>query len=150
MACRTERNAAVVDLQVRRLTAINEMSLIVGLVLLTAGTFLGAVWANESWGRYWGWDPKETWALITMMVYAFILHARLVPGLRRGGVYLFNVMSIMGLGAVLMTFFGVNYYLSGMHSYGGDSAPPALYIIWVVYGLATVVALLAWRKRVEH
>lgn len=147
MACRTERNAAVVDLQVRRLTVINEMSLIVGLVLLTAGTFLGAVWANESWGRYWGWDPKETWALITMMVYAFILHARFVPGLRRGGVYLFNVMSVMGLGSVLMTFFGVNYYLSGMHSYGGDSAPPALHIIWVAYVVAAVIAVLAWRKR---
>lgn len=147
LACKTARNAGRLDAQIRELTIINEMALTVGLVLLTAGTFLGAVWANESWGRYWGWDPKETWALITMIVYAFIIHARFVPVIRRGGDYLFNLMTVIGLGAVLMTFFGVNYYLSGMHSYGADSAPPALYAIWVVYGVAAVIAVLAWRKR---
>lgn len=147
MACKTARNAERLDSQIRELTIINEMALTVGLVLLTAGTFLGAVWANESWGRYWGWDPKETWALITMIVYTFILHSRFVPAIRRGGDYLFNLMTVIGLGAVLMTFFGVNYYLSGMHSYGADSAPPALYAIWVVYLIAAIIALLAWRKR---
>lgn len=147
MACKTARNAGRLDVQIRELTIINEMALTVGLVLLTAGTFLGAVWANESWGRYWGWDPKETWALITMIVYAFIIHARFVPAIRRGGDYVFNLMTVIGLGAVLMTFFGVNYYLSGMHSYGADSAPPALYAIWVVYGVAALIAVLAWRKR---
>lgn len=147
MACKTPKNAARLDGQIREMTIINEMALIVGLVLLTAGTFLGAVWANESWGRYWGWDPKETWALITMIVYAFIIHARFVPAIRRGGDYLFSLMTVIGLGSVLMTFFGVNYYLSGMHSYGADSAPPALYAIWVVYGVAAAIALLAWRKR---
>lgn len=147
MACKTVRNAGRLDAQIRELAIINEMALTVGLVLLTAGTFLGAVWANESWGRYWGWDPKETWALITMIVYAFIIHARFVPVIRRGGDYIFNLMTVIGLGAVLMTFFGVNYYLSGMHSYGADSAPPALYAIWVVYGIAALIAVLAWRKR---
>lgn len=147
MACKTPKNAARLDGQIREMTIINEMALTVGLVLLTAGTFLGAVWANESWGRYWGWDPKETWALITMIVYAFIIHARFVPAIKRGGDYLFSLMTVIGLGSVLMTFFGVNYYLSGMHSYGADSAPPALYAIWVVYGVAVVIALLAWRKR---
>lgn len=147
MACKTSKNAARLDGQIREMTIINEMALTVGLVLLTAGTFLGAVWANESWGRYWGWDPKETWALITMIVYAFIIHARFVPAIKRGGDYLFSLMTVIGLGSVLMTFFGVNYYLSGMHSYGADSAPPALYAIWVVYGVAVVIALLAWRKR---
>ncbi|WP_298063084.1 cytochrome c biogenesis protein CcsA [uncultured Rikenella sp.] len=147
MACKTHKNAVRLDGQIRELTIINEMALTVGLVLLTAGTFLGAVWANESWGRYWGWDPKETWALITMIVYAFIIHARFVPAMRWGGDYLFGLMAVVGLGAVLMTFFGVNYYLSGMHSYGADSAPPALYAIWVVYGAAAVIAVLAWRKR---
>ncbi len=102
--------------KVEELTVINELALIIGLVLLTAGVFLGAVWANESWGRYWGWDPKETWALITMMVYAFVLHARLIPALR--GALKFSVMSIFAVYSVLMTFFGVNYYLTGMHSYG--------------------------------
>lgn len=147
MACKRTGNAARLDGQIRELTIINEMALTVGLVLLTAGTFLGAVWANESWGRYWGWDPKETWALVTMIVYAFVLHARFVPVLRRGGAWLFNVLTVGALGTVLMTFFGVNYYLSGMHSYGADSAPPGLYAIWVVYGAAAVVAVLAWRKR---
>lgn len=145
MACKTPKNAKRLDRQIAEFTIINEMALTVGLVLLTAGVFLGAVWANESWGRYWGWDPKETWALITMIVYAFILHARFVPRLR--GTYAFNLMAVIGLGAVLMTFFGVNYYLSGMHSYGGDSAPPALNAIWVAYAFAAVVAVLAWRKR---
>lgn len=147
MTCKTARNAGRLDVQIRELTIINEMALTVGLVLLTAGTFLGAVWANESWGRYWGWDPKETWALITMIVYAFIIHARFVPAIKRGGDYTFNLMTVIGLGAVLMTFFGVNYYLSGMHSYGADSAPPALYAIWVVYGVAALIAVLASRKR---
>ena len=85
-----------------------------------------------------------------MIVYAFILHARFLPALRRGGAWLFNVMTVVGLGAVLMTFFGVNYYLSGMHSYGTDSAPPGLYAIWIVYGLAALVAGLAFRKRDLH
>lgn len=147
MACKNARNGDRIQNQVREFTVINEMMLIIGLVLLTAGTFIGAVWANESWGRYWGWDPKETWALITMVVYTFIIHARFIPRVRDNYPYLFSLMSVIGLGSVLMTFFGVNYYLSGMHSYGGDSAPPGLYVIWIVYLLVAVVAALAWRKR---
>lgn len=69
-------------LNIKEITIITEMSLTVGLVMLTIGNFLGGQWANESWGRYWGWDPKETWALISIMVYAFVIHMRLVPGLR--------------------------------------------------------------------
>lgn len=131
--------------QIKELCTINELALWIGLGLMTAGTFLGAVWANESWGRYWGWDPKETWALITMFVYALVLHARFVPMLR--GEFKFAVMSIVALGAVLMTFFGVNYYLTGMHSYGGDSAPPALNAIWVAYGAVALLALWAWLRQ---
>ena len=71
--------SAILQIHIRELRFINEISLYIGLYLLTAGIFLGAVWANESWGRYWGWDPKETWALITMIVYAFVLHARCIP-----------------------------------------------------------------------
>lgn len=145
MALKNRKNALSLDRQVRELTIINEMAMIIGIILLTTGTFLGAVWANESWGRYWGWDPKETWALITMIVYAFVIHARFIPALR--STFAFNTMSVVGLLSVLMTFFGVNYYLSGMHSYGGDSAPGGLYAIWVVYGIAGVIAVLAWRKR---
>jgi ABC-type transport system involved in cytochrome c biogenesis permease subunit len=83
---------------------------------MTTGAFLGAVWANESWGRYWGWDPKETWALITVVVYALVLHLRLVK--RWDNVRLFNLASAIAFLSVLMTYFGVNYFLSGMHSYG--------------------------------
>jgi ABC-type transport system involved in cytochrome c biogenesis permease subunit len=87
------------------------------LALMTIGTFLGAIWANESWGRYWGWDPKETWALITLVVYAIVLHLRLVK--KWDKVTLFNWMTVIAFASVLMTYFGVNYFLSGMHSYGG-------------------------------
>ncbi|MFI3314773.1 MAG: cytochrome c biogenesis protein CcsA [Rikenellaceae bacterium] len=115
------------SLKIEELTIINEMSMTIGLVLLTIGIFIGAVWANESWGRYWGWDPKESWALITMIVYSFVIHARFIPSLR--GKYIFNVMSIYAFYTVLMTFFGVNYYLTGMHSYGNSEGLPPLAVI---------------------
>lgn len=130
-----------VDAQIRELMEVNRASSMLGLVLLTIGIFLGAVWANESWGRYWGWDPKETWALVTMLVYAAMTHMDLLGG-RWAGAWSGAVGSVVGLAAVLMTFFGVNYYLSGMHSYGSDSAPTGLWVVYVVYGL---VGLLAWR-----
>lgn len=130
--------------QIKELYVMNQLSLTIGLVLLTAGTFLGAVWANESWGRYWGWDPKETWALITMIVYTLITHSYFIPRLRTP--YNFAIMSIIGLTSVLMTFFGVNYYLSGLHSYGGDSAPPALNIIYVVYAAIAILAVVAYKR----
>jgi ABC-type transport system involved in cytochrome c biogenesis permease subunit len=97
------------------LSIINEMSLHIGLVLMTIGTFLGAIWANESWGRYWGWDPKETWALITIVTYAALLHLRFLSRFRSER--LFHLFTIFAFATVLMTYFGVNYYLSGMHSY---------------------------------
>ncbi len=132
--------------EIRKLRIINEMSLHIGVCLLVAGTFLGAVWANESWGRYWGWDPKETWALITLVVYAMIIHARFVPKLRSD--YAFSVMSVYGLLAVLMTYFGVNYYLTGLHAYGSGDVPPAVDIIGLVYLVITVLAVIAARKRI--
>jgi cytochrome c-type biogenesis protein CcsB len=103
------------DNQLSQLTAINELSLWAGLALMTVGTFTGAVWANESWGRYWGWDPKETWALITLIVYAITLHLRLIKKLDSPAVL--NLASVLAFASVLMTYFGVNYYLTGMHSY---------------------------------
>ena len=100
---------------VRRTAILAEMFAIVGLMLMTLGTFLGAVWAGESWGSYWSWDPKETWALITILAYTITTHARLVPKLNTPK-WLF-VLSIIGFLCVLMTYFGVNYFLVGMHSY---------------------------------
>jgi cytochrome c-type biogenesis protein CcsB len=85
-----------------------------GFLFLTAGIITGAVWANSAWGRYWGWDPKETWSLITWFVYATLLHARLMRGWRGKRI---AVISIIGFAAVMFTYFGVNY-LPGLHSYG--------------------------------
>jgi cytochrome c-type biogenesis protein CcsB len=102
---------------IRELTIINEMSMLIGLSCMTVGSFLGAIWANESWGRYWGWDPKETWALVTVLVYAIVLHLRLIK--KGDQTLLFNLLAVLSFFSVLMTYLGVNYFLSGMHSYGG-------------------------------
>ena len=119
MILATPKNKEKIKLQIKELTIINELSLTVGLIMLTIGNFLGGMWANESWGRYWGWDPKETWALISIMVYAFVIHMRLIPGLR--GTWIFNLMSVTAFASILMTYFGVNFYLVGLHSYAsGD------------------------------
>jgi cytochrome c-type biogenesis protein CcsB len=129
------------------LTVINYRSMTFGLYFLTIGTFLGAVWANESWGRYWGWDPKETWSLITMIIYAFILHSRMIKGLN--SMFTFNTFSLVGFSSVLMTYFGVNYYLSGLHSYaGGDPVPvPTFVYVAVVLVIALIVtAYISYRK----
>ncbi|WP_185878478.1 cytochrome c biogenesis protein CcsA [Blattabacterium cuenoti] len=120
-----------IQIHIDKLTIINEMSLTIGLFLLTIGTFLGAVWANNSWGRYWSWDPKETWSLISIMVYAFVLHMRLVPGIISG--FSFNLSSILAISSIIMTYFGVNYYLSGLHSYARGE--PVSIPFWIYYSL---------------
>ncbi len=125
---------------INQLTTINEMSATIGLYFLTIGTFLGGIWANESWGRYWGWDAKETWSLITIVIYSFIVHMRLIPSLK--GVFNYNVASILGFASVIMTYFGVNYYLTGLHSYGKGSADginPAVPVIFII-----LAALMVW------
>jgi cytochrome c-type biogenesis protein CcsB len=78
MAFTNKKNKEKMDLNIKEITVINEMAITIGLIMLTIGNFLGGMWANESWGRYWGWDPKETWALVSIMVYAFVLHMRLL------------------------------------------------------------------------
>ena len=126
------------------LTVINFKTLTLGLYFLTIGTFLGAVWANESWGRYWGWDPKETWSLITIIIYSIVIHSRRIPGMK--DVFTFNLISLFAFSSVLMTYFGVNYYLSGMHSYAsGDSAPVPSFVYIVVIVLAAI-SFLAYSK----
>jgi cytochrome c-type biogenesis protein CcsB len=135
--------------RIKELGIINEMSLIIGLALMTTGTFLGAVWANVSWGRYWGWDAKETWALVTVIVYAVVIHLRLIK--RWDNIWLFNLASIVAFASVLMTYFGVNYFLSGMHSYGqtGSTGNLLMYLLPVVM-IITLLAFTsykAWKKR---
>lgn len=131
---------------VKYLTSMNEITLIVGLTLLVIGNFLGGVWANESWGRYWGWDPKETWAYISIIVYTMILHVRLIPRLYSH--YLFAVLSLLGFSSILMTYFGVNFYLAGKHSYAtGDPVPIPT---WVYVCTGIVVLLIAVSYRHHH
>jgi cytochrome c-type biogenesis protein CcsB len=132
---------------IKELVLVNEMSMMIGLFLLTVGTFLGGVWANESWGRYWAWDPKETWALISILVYAIILHFRLIPALRNALV--FNIVSLWGFSTIVMTSFGVNYYLTGLHSYAkGDPVPVPTWVYYVVIILlfVTLGAVVNYRK----
>jgi cytochrome c-type biogenesis protein CcsB len=134
-----------IDDNIRHITAINEAALIIGLAMLIVGNFLGGVWANESWGRYWGWDPKETWAWVAIIVYAFVLHLRFVPKLNSP--YIFSVTSTLAFASILMTYFGVNFYLSGMHSYAtGDPVPIPMWV-YVLTALVFVVIGMAAKNR---
>jgi cytochrome c-type biogenesis protein CcsB len=101
-----------------RLTALSQLLLYPAVFLLAIGIFLGAVWANVSWGNYWSWDPKESWALITLMVYAVPLHRGLAPALPKGRKHVgYHLYMVAAFFVVLITYFGVNYLLGGMHSY---------------------------------
>ncbi len=142
-----ESNKSRVMKTIKELTIISEMTLLAGLVMVSIGTHLGGVWANESWGRYWGWDPKETWALVTVLVYAFILHLRFIPGMR--GIFTYNFSTLFGFATVMMTYFGVNYYLSGLHSYAaGDSIPipPSVYYTALIFAAISFFAYIKARK----
>jgi cytochrome c-type biogenesis protein CcsB len=125
----------------KELSIVGEMSITIGLFLLTVGTFLGGVWANESWGRYWAWDPKETWALISIIVYSIVLHLRLIPRVRTNLV--FNLAALWAFSSIIMTSFGVNYYLAGLHSYAkGDPVPVPLWVYWCI-GILLVISIAA-------
>ena len=138
----TKSNYKNMEINISELTVVTEMALTVGLVLLTIGNFLGGQWANESWGRYWGWDPKETWALISIMIYAFVIHARLVPGLR--GRWTFNVFALFAYASIMMTYFGVNFYLSGLHSYASGDAPATPTFVWWIVLFAVVLSTVSY------
>ena len=140
----TSKNKDKMSLNIKELTVINEMALTVGLVMLTIGNFLGGMWANESWGRYWGWDPKETWALISIMIYAFVIHMRLVPGLRSR--LAFNIASILAFGSIMMTYFGVNFYLAGLHSYAKDDQEISVTYILISLLILTIISVFAYIK----
>ncbi len=138
-----------IDEHIKNISYINEVALILGLVLLVIGNFLGAIWANESWGRYWGWDPKETWAYISILVYAIVLHLRLIKKIYSP--YLFNVLSIVAFSSILMTYFGVNFYLAGMHSYAtGDPVPIPDWVYMVSFVIIVVIALSYPNKNLKE
>lgn len=149
MVFTNKNNKYKIDLTVKELTYINEMALTVGLVMLSIGNFLGGQWANESWGRYWGWDPKETWALISIMVYAFVIHMRFVPSLR--GTWIYNFFSILAYFSILMTYFGVNFYLTGLHSYasGERRTPNQFYYMALAACILAGFAYIKYRKHLK-
>lgn len=112
---RNKNNEERLGLTIKQITYITEIVITIGVVMLTIGTFLGGVWANESWGRYWAWDPKETWALVAILAYGILLHLRFIPGVKDH--FTFNAVALWGYTTILFTFFGVNFYLVGLHSY---------------------------------
>lgn len=146
MIMKKRSNKERINTQIRHLVAINEISLIIGISMLTIGNFLGGVWANESWGRYWGWDPKETWSFVSIIVYALILHLRFIKKL--DSVFVFSIASFMGFATIIMTYFGVNYYLAGKHSYAASGAQASI-PDFVYYTLLVAIGMcvLAYRGR---
>lgn len=145
---RNQKNGKIVTLNINELTYVSEMTMTIGVFMLTIGTFLGGIWANESWGRYWGWDPKETWALVAVLTYAVILHLRYIPSLKNK--FVFNAVGMWGYASILFTFFGVNFYLVGLHSYaqgeGLGRIPNSLIITVIIFVLFTILA--TWRNKV--
>lgn len=101
--------------QIERLKTISHLMLYPAVFCLAIGIFVGAIWANLSWGRYWGWDPKEVWALITLMIYSLALHTDSLPMFRKP--MFFHLFTVVAFLAVLFTYFGVNFLLGGLHSY---------------------------------
>lgn len=130
---------------IAELTYINEITVLIGLTLLTIGNFLGGVWANESWGRYWGWDPKETWALVTIILYTFVAHIRFIKPIY--STFSFNALTVVMFYSVLMTYFGVNFYLSGLHSYAKGDPIPIPTFVYIMVGLTILLLVFAYRKR---
>ena len=136
------KNSHLLQERIKELTIINEMCLWIGLAFMTVGTFIGAIWANESWGRYWGWDPKEVWALITMVIYAIVVHLHMEK--KYSSIWLFNLCSVVAFSSVLMTYFGVNYLLSGMHSYGNtDGVGNLFYYLLLAACLIMILACVS-------
>lgn len=139
-----DKNRERISNTIDELTVINYRSLTLGLYFLTIGTFLGAIWANESWGRYWGWDPKETWSLITIIIYSIVVHSRNIPGMK--DIYTFNLISLFAFSSVLMTYFGVNYYLSGLHSYAAGDPVPVPTFVYIAVIVLTALSVTAYYK----
>ena len=132
----------------KRLRNLLVVVMTIGLFVLSIGTFLGGIWANESWGRYWAWDPKETWALISIIVYAIVLHLRFVP--RFNNQFTLNAASVIAFASIIMTSFGVNYYLSGLHSYAaGDPVPIPTFVYYVV-GIVLITIAGAFLSNQKH
>jgi len=145
MIARPKKNNLRLKSSIQEISYIIELALIIGLFMLTIGCFIGGVWANESWGRYWGWDPKETWALVSILVYSAILHLRNIP--KANNQFVLSSLALLGFSTIIMTFFGVNYYLSGMHSYA-QGTPPTIPVA-VYFIIAGIIALVVLAYNAE-
>ncbi len=144
---RTKKRSDQILLKIKEITVTSEMTMTVGLYMLTIGTFLGGVWANESWGRYWGWDAKETWALCTVLIYAVLVHLRLIPFFSRN-YFAFNLLAIICYSSVIMTYFGVNFYLTGgLHSYAKGDRIPIHSSIPIAIVVLAIIAITAYIKK---
>jgi cytochrome c-type biogenesis protein CcsB len=138
------KNKFDLEFQIKEINNIIYLALYIGLAMLLVGTFLGGVWANESWGRYWSWDPKETWSLISIVAYAIIIHTKFIPKMR--GAFIFSLLAFMSFFFVLMTYFGVNFYIAqGLHAYGRGQGDATWFVV-LKYGLGIwfmiIVAIL--------
>jgi len=134
-----------IKISIKEARRINEMAMIIGLVLLVIGNFLGGIWANESWGRYWGWDPKETWTLVSILIYAVILHLHYIKGLASN--FIFSSLSLISYSSIIMTYFGVNYYLAGLHSYAAGDPIPIPPFVPITLLVIFITIVLAYRNR---
>lgn len=142
MILRNRKNNTRLNETIQELSYTIELALTIGLFMLTVGTFLGGIWANESWGRYWGWDSKETWALVSILVYSAVIHLRSIP--KANNILVLNTLSLLSFSTVIMTYLGVNYYLSGMHSYGQGTPPPIPTMVYFIIGGLVVLIALAF------
>jgi len=143
----TKNNSIINSLIFEELTYINEKLLTIGMLLTAIGTFVGGVWANESWGRYWGWDPKETWSLIIVLTYGVVLHLKFIP--RMKSLLTFNIASILSFFTVIMTFVGLNFYFrNSLHSYATGDTPIFPIWAWVaIIGLFTLIAAAIFKDK---
>jgi ABC-type transport system involved in cytochrome c biogenesis permease subunit len=130
--------------QIVQLNNVIYVAFYIGLALLSIGTFLGGVWANESWGRYWSWDPKETWSLISMIVYAVMVHLRMLPK-RIISEFYYSLLAFLSFFFILMTYFGVNFYIAqGLHSYGQGTAEGYWWINVIFAGMGAWLAVVLY------
>ncbi len=134
---KTSRLHTLID----ELYPVGQMTMEIGLYMITIGCFLGGIWANVSWGRYWSWDPKETWCLVTILVYAFVMHMHHIPGF--GSRHYFSAASVISFASVLMTYFGVNYFLGGMHGYAGAGSVSLSAPWYIATGVTFLIIFLA-------
>ena len=136
---RRQKKHELFTLVIEELTLINEKLVTVGMLLTAIGTFIGCIWANESWGSYWAWNAKQVWSLIIVLIYGVVLHFKYIPKL--GSNLAFNIGAILSFSSVLMTFIGVNYYFTkGLHSYASDDPP--IFPIWAWISILILVVLI--------